>query len=263
MLSIIQNKKGRVLTAEDREQFLEKGYIIIREAFDPNTAQRLADCVWELLPEDRNDRSTWTRSGAELQFLVEKGPVAEIFTTRYTEAVDDLLGAGRWHTNRESFGWIPVRFPGFSKPPWEPPAHGWHVDGMNFQHRINPKETALAGMEFFSDIKPGGGGTALKTGSHKYIGALLKQREPEGIPYKELFDIANDNSGNFIVEEATGRAGDVLWMHPFLIHARSPNTGQDVRIAANRTISLHDPTEPLRNEHETSLLEWSIRQMLN
>ncbi|KIO77847.1 hypothetical protein TH53_06830 [Pedobacter lusitanus] len=258
----INLKKLKVLSEEDVDSFINKGYVIIRNAFSEQTAENLASKVWEMIPEDMNDRSTWTRPAAEIQRVIKTDAANDLFTSRYVDAIDDLLGEGRWHTNKDSFGWIPLRFPGFSNPPWKSPLTGWHVDGINFCHHLNSPEQGLAGMEMFSNIEKGGGGTALRIGSHKYIAQLLHRSGSAGISYQELKGIA-DQAEDFPVEEATGNAGDVLWMHPFLIHARSPNVSQTVRIAANRTISLYDDIYPLNSDIDSlSILEQSIRSAL-
>jgi hypothetical protein len=250
-----------ILSAFDIEHFKEKGYVIVRNAFSRETAKTLADIVWQKIKEKPNQPATWNRPAAELQEVIRTREAAALFTNRYRGSIDDLLGANRWHTNKNGFGWIPVRFPGFRSPPWKPPLKGWHIDGINFTHRINSKEVGLAGMEFLSDIPMGGGGTALRVGSHKYIAQLLKSAGEKGLSYMELREIS-EITKSFPVEEANGNAGDVLWMHPFLIHARSPNVGNLVRIASNRTISLTNDLNLGAENNDPSILEQSIRLAL-
>jgi hypothetical protein len=259
-MEILVHRKPRVLSEEEVEHFVEKGYVIVRNAFSRNTAKKLEDIVWSLLPEDPIDRSTWNRNGAEIQRVIKSSVVGEMFTERYLGSVRDLIG-GDWYTNWDTFGWIPVRFPGFMLEPWTPPIKGWHVDGMNFQHRLTSKELGLAGMEFYTDILKDGGGTALQVGSHKYVGRLLSEARAKGISYQKLFELSNEPNA-FSVEQAFGQAGDVLWMHPFLIHARGPNVKDQVRIAGNRTISLKEDLCISKDNQDCSVLEWSISQMI-
>ncbi|MFB6453975.1 phytanoyl-CoA dioxygenase family protein [Chitinophaga sp. Hz27] len=261
-MNTVYNKPMKVLSEEDVKCFIEKGYVIIRNAFEKTTATALANEVWNIIPEDQHDRSTWTRPAVEIQDLLTSGPISDLFTTRYVQAIDDLLGEGKWYTNRDSFGWVPLRFPRPAGEQWQPPLKGWHVDGIKFQHHLSSPEQGLAGMEMLSDILPGGGGTALRIGSHKHIARILHERGDAGISYRDLCDVA-ESSTDFPVEEATGNAGDVLWMHPFLIHARSPNVTNNVRVASNRTISLYEHIRPLEaTESEMSLLELSIKKAL-
>jgi hypothetical protein len=253
------SKRLRVISKQEAEQFIEEGYVIIREAFSRNTAAQLANEVWEIIPENPLDPSTWTRPAVEIQRVIKSPTAQEIFTKRYTDSVNELVGEGLWKTNMDSFGWIPIRFPGFASPSSFPPASGWHVDGMNFNHRLTSGEVALAGMELYTDIERNGGGTVLRIGSHKYIGNIISEHSAQGISYEELYRISNEAS-HFEAKEAYGSAGDVLWMHPFLIHARGPNLRNTPRIAANRTISLFSDVNLSMPSH-TSLLHRSLRQM--
>lgn len=251
-----------VLTSEQEAAFLEEGYVIVREAFSPDTAVRLLPFVWARLAENPNDRRTWTRPGVQVEEVIEEGPTSEIFTPRFCHSVDDLVGAGRW-TTRHGFGWVVLRLPGFHPQPWRPPTSGWHVDGTHFQHHITSREQGLVGIEMLTNIAPGGGGTAIRVGSHKIVARALYASEPRGLSYGELRTLAESIDGLPVVE-ATGRAGDVLWMHPHLAHARSPNTRDSVRIIANRCIVLNEPLNLSRKvATEFSLVERAIRKAID
>ncbi len=41
--------------------------------------------------------------------------------------------------------------------------------------------------------------------------------------------------------EINGEPGDVALLHPFMLHARSPNTGRRVRFICNPCISFKEP----------------------
>lgn len=249
--------KFKILTQEQAKAFLKDGYIVIRQAFSSKTAEQLLPYVWARLNEDPDDCSTWMRASAEIQEVIKEGPVKDLFTSRYRDSLDDLVGERRWILE-EGFGWLPVRFPGFSCSPWRPPKSGWHVDGIHFNHHLTSAEQGLVGIEMLTEIESGGGGTVLRVGSHKTIARILKESEPAGLSYKELRCISEEMN-HFPIVEAIGKSGDVLWMHPFLIHARSPNIRHTVRIAANRGIALHKPMNLQReNDSEYSLVERAI-----
>lgn len=251
-----------VLSSADVASFIERGYVLVREAFERSTAERLLPHVWSRLPESPNDPSTWTRPAAQIEAVIHDGPVEELFTPRYCGSIDDLLGAGRWWTRRDGFGWPIILFPGFWFGAWVPPPAGWHVDGMNFQHHLNSKEQGLVGIEILTDIKRHGGGTAVRVGSHRRIARLLRDAEPGGISYAELLAIA-EGCHDLPAEEVIGNAGDVIWMHPFMVHARSPHTRDTARVISNRCVSLHAPFElDRRTTAEYSPVEQSIRLAL-
>jgi hypothetical protein len=244
-----------VLTPDDAEAFVRDGYVVVRQAFARSTAEGLLEQVWARLPEDRADRSTWTRPHVQIEEVIRDGPVGQIFTPRFNASVNELVGRGRW-TTRHGFGWVILRFPGFRRPPWRPPESGWHVDGIDHQHHLTSPETGLVGLEMLTDTEPGGGGTTVRVGSHLVVARRLRDAEPAGISYLELRPFS-ESLGDLPAIEVTGQAGDVLWMHPFLVHARGPNTGTSIRIAANRCIALHRPMDPDRDD--PSLVEQAIR----
>jgi hypothetical protein len=91
------------------------------------------------------------------------------------------------------------------------------------------------------------------------LSRLLHEAEPDGLSYPQLRGIA-EAIRDLPVVEVTGRAGDVLWMHPHTVHARSANTADQPRIAANRCIALHAPMRLERpDDADHSLVEQAVR----
>ena len=187
-----------------------------------------------------------------LKKVLEKPPFPEIHTERYLGAVDDLCGEERWHATTGVGHW-PILLPGFAKPPWRPPKRGWHVD-IKVDQPINSAELGLLNVELFTDIEPGGGGTAIRVGSHCYISRILA--ETSGLTTQLYLRIANDTS-HLPVIEVTGHAGDVLVMHPFTVHVTSPNTSDRARIAAVKLVRLNEP-KSLRHTPDCSPFELAI-----
>ena len=250
------------LTQEQVIKFIAEGYVVVRKAFHRDTAAQLLPHVWARLSEDPNDPSTWKNSYAQIEDVIYDGPVQDIFTSRFRSSVDELVGAGRW-TTRQGFGWVILRFPGFAGSVWERPTSGWHVDGIDYQHHVTSPEIGLVGIEFLTDIKPGGGGPAIRVGSHKAISRLLNKFEPQGVTYLQLRAIAEELKG-FRVVEVVGDAGDVVWLHPHVIHARSPNVQRTIRVAANRSIVLNEPLNLKRErEEDYSPVERAILEALD
>lgn len=248
-----------VLTPEEAAQFVREGYVMVRQAFPKRAAVQLLDAVWRKVPEEPTDPDTWTRGAAQIEDIVRDAAVAELFTERFRGSLDDILGKGRWWTREDGFGWVVFRFPGFFKQAWTAHDYGWHVDGMEFHHHLTSPEQGLVGIELLTDIEPGGGGTAVRLGSHQEIARRLHQAEPRGLSYSALREVVQ--SVDTPIKEITGQAGDVLWMHPFMVHARSPNYGARVRVAANRCVGLHEPMN-LSAGGEHSLVERAILQAL-
>jgi hypothetical protein len=232
--------KRRQLIEKDVRQFIEQGYVVVREAFSRELAEPILSMVWAELNIDPNDQSTWTSPKIILRKVLETQPAPQIHTQRYLGAVDDLCGSGRWEATSGVGHW-PILFPGFASPPWRPPEGGWHVDINLDHHCINSPELGLLCLELFSDIEPGGGGTAVRAGSHRYIARILAGAKPDGLSGRELVLHARTATEHLPVVETNGHAGDILLLHPFTVHAASPNTGDRVRIAAIKLIRLYEP----------------------
>lgn len=196
-------------------------------------------------------------------------------TSRLRLALDQLCGAGRW----EDFGlgWWMITFPDQASPPWEA-AGKWHVDGASYQHHLNSRESGLLAVFLFSDIAPGEGGTALAKGSHKWIARLLDDSEPRGVKggavsfharshFAQQLETKPDGSVSDMVVEVNGRAGDVMLVHPFLLHARSKNLGakgcDSVRFMCNPNIRLHQEMDLDRPDGAYSVVERAIVRALD
>jgi hypothetical protein len=202
--------------------------------------------VWDELDIDPRDSSTQVGPMVMLKKVLERPPFPEIHTERYLGVVDDLCGAGRWNATTGVGHW-PILLPGFAKPPWRPPEEGWHVDIKLDQPRINSAELGLLNIELFSDVEPGGGGTAIRVGSHFYVSRIFA--ETKGLTTEgELYPRILNATDHLPVIEANGQAGDLLLMHPFTVHVTSPNTSDRARIAAVKLVRLNDPMNLRRRD---------------
>lgn len=230
---------GAFFDEEEVERFVRDGFVVARDVFTRETAAELEAIVWEVLDESPVDPETWTEANVQIEQVLEVRAADGLFTPRYRASVDALVGPSAW-TTRRGFGWVVVRFPRRHRGEWKPPRDGWHVDGMDFRHRLDSPEQGLVGIEVLSDIGPHGGGTVVEVGSHRRIARRLHEAGASGLSYSELLGIAAERSGGPL-REICAKAGDVLWMHPFLVHARGPNLSDVPRVAANRQISLRAP----------------------
>jgi len=247
----------QVFTESEIEQFLTDGYVMLRGAFSREAAQGVRDELWKITGLDPDDSSTWTSNLVQLQEVL-KGPLVErVFTPRLFAAFDDLMGIGRWEYESQ-LGWWPISFPGFEKPPWTEPQTGWHVDGQQFHHHLNSRDQGLLSIFLFSDIEPGDGGTALSLGSHEVTAKILEAAQPDGLDVHELLKRVNEYPRERVME-TTGETGDVAFMHPFMSHTRSPNTGNRVRFICNPCFPLKEPMNLNReNRDDYSPVELAI-----
>jgi ectoine hydroxylase-related dioxygenase (phytanoyl-CoA dioxygenase family) len=125
---------------------------------------------------------------------------------------------------------------------WEPPSAaspGWHKDGDFFRHFLDSPEQGLLTIVLWSDIGERGGGTFIAPDSVAPVARLLERRRegvlPDDFPYDELIA----QCSTFV--ETTGRLGDVVLMHPYMLHAVSQNHRGTARFITNPPIALREP----------------------
>jgi hypothetical protein len=146
---------------------------------------------------------------------------------------------------------------------WEPPtaqAPGWHKDGDWFLHFLDSPEQGLLTIILWSDVLPKGGATFVAGDSVPVIARhLLEHPEgvrPGGFNFKELVQECSD------FFEATGTAGDVYLLHPFVLHASSQNALRLPRLITNPAVSLKEPMNFNRPDGNYSLVEQAILEGL-
>jgi ectoine hydroxylase-related dioxygenase (phytanoyl-CoA dioxygenase family) len=128
--------------------------------------------------------------------------------------------------------------------PWQPPSASspdWHKDGDFFRHFLDSPEQGLLTIVLWSDIDERGGGTFIAPDSVAPVARLLEQERegvlPDDLPYDELIA----QCSTFV--ETTGRLGDVVLMHPFMLHAVSQNHRGTARFITNPPIALRQPMD--------------------
>src|SRR6266576_1159496 len=105
------------------EQFVERGYARLDEAFPKDVADRGREILWRDTGCDPLDRSTWTRPIIWLWDYNQEPFQQAADMPRLHSAFDQLVGKGRW-VPRQSLGTFPVRFPSQA----DTGDTGWHVD---------------------------------------------------------------------------------------------------------------------------------------
>jgi hypothetical protein len=230
-----------VLSAEQVESFVEHGYVRIPECFTRADAQPWLDEAWVRLGYDRDDPSTWVEQRVHMPSLRHVA-VAD-FAPKVWGAACQLLG-GEDRIERPytwGNGFIANLGIGADRP-WEPPSAsspGWHKDGDFFRHFLDSPEQGLLTIVLWSDIEERGGGTFIAPDSVAPVARLLERRREGVLPDDFPCDDLIAQCSTFV--ETTGRLGDVVLMHPYMLHAVSQNHRGTARFITNPPIALREP----------------------
>ncbi|KAG9048873.1 hypothetical protein FS837_011782 [Tulasnella sp. UAMH 9824] len=228
------------LTAEQVEHFLERGFVKIPNAFTKEQAEEMTADLWVRLGFDPDDKSTWTSERLHLPRLRPR-KVKEFSPKAF------ILNFGTPETE------------GKIVPPEE--LDNWHCDGDFFLHFLDSPEQALLITPIFSKILPNGGGTYIAPRSIASVAQLLASH-PEGLlpglgEGDQKFDFMarlKECEGDFV--ELTGDVGDVILMHPLMLHSASKNALRIPRIITNPPAGLKEPFNFNRsNPDDFSLVE--------
>ncbi|KAG8805494.1 hypothetical protein FRC17_005481 [Serendipita sp. 399] len=278
----------QILTPEQIEHFLEHGYVVIRSAFTREQAAEATKDVWTRLGYDPDDTSTWVSERVNMpwhrRFAVQE------FAPRAWGAICDLLG-GEERVDEGASSWSDGFICNFGTVEFEQALAGarenggggedrikrelndpkkltnWHVDGDFFVHFLDSREQALLVIPLFSDVEEDGGGTMICPDGIGRLGKWLMDHpqgvyprmrpvdEPEG-DFTELSWYNTTIQGCSDFRQMTGKAGDVVLMHPFMLHSASRNLLRTHRIITNPPVGLREPFNYDReNRDDYSLVE--------
>ncbi len=258
----------QVLTPEEAQHFVEKGYVRIKGCFDRDFAKRWTDEAYERLGYDPDDRSTWEK---EIVWMDRKNiaPIKEISPKAWGALCDVAGGEDRIDTRVmeieskhfstiNSTEWsdaFVVNFRRGADQPWLPPspeAGGWHKDGSFFRHFLDSREQALLTIVYWSDVGHKGGGTFIAPDSIQVVARYLADH-PEGVGPGE-FGALISQCKEFV--EVTGEVGDFIIMHSYMLHASSNNHSPNVRFMTNPPVVLKEPLNLNREDpNDFSLIE--------
>jgi ectoine hydroxylase-related dioxygenase (phytanoyl-CoA dioxygenase family) len=182
-------------------------------------------------------------------------------SARLLQAIDAALGGQAYETPK-NWGALFLAFP--STDAWNVPARGWHADA-NYLSALSPP-AGVRTHALFGDVAARAGGTLIVSGSHRLAHQYFKHHPPppgaRGADYRQLLqghpylrdlhtegnvheraarfmDRAEEHGGIPLqVVENTGAAGDVLLLHPLVLHVATPNTSQAPRFLLSGGVDL-------------------------
>ncbi|MFC6884933.1 MULTISPECIES: phytanoyl-CoA dioxygenase family protein [Actinomadura] len=228
----------------DVEGFVRDGHVVIRRAFDADVAAACREVIWSVLEShgiDRADRGTWRAPKVDAA-CPPGGPFAAAASGAVlVGAIDALIGAGRWQAPIPAHGGT-VKFP-FEDWPGDT---GWHIEGNRWggeDYWTDARSTGrgLTAFFLFSDVGRNDAPTRLVSGSHLSVPPILAAAGPAGMSGGAVAERLRPSVLHRPVTHATGRAGDVYLLHPFLVHTATwPHTGTTPRMMSQPGIAVPD-----------------------
>lgn len=225
-----------LLDVQDFKQFVRDGFIRVDNAFSPEIAADAVDILWDDLPCDRSDPTTWSTPVIRLGMYSRQPFIDSINSDRLYDLFDRLVGIEKWIPCR-NVGTFPVRFPS-DDPPNDT---GKHVDasfpgdepGNYLAWRINVKSKGrgLLMLILYSDVGQFDAPTIIYKGSHLDVAKLLSSKGDRGLSFMELAS-ALDDFPQREKEYATGKAGTIYLCHPFLVHSAQAHRGKNPKFMA-------------------------------
>jgi ectoine hydroxylase-related dioxygenase (phytanoyl-CoA dioxygenase family) len=234
----------------DFPEFYEHGWLRLRGVFSAAAAEAMRATVWRALEEvgiDRARPSSWTvERPRNLQPLKADAVFREVGSPALLAAIEAILEHTPYR-QPEHWGAVFLAFP--SKTLWTLPTRGWHIDA----YYASPLWPARGVKTFalFGNVVARGGATLLLSGSHRLVHRWFTQNPPprrarsakmrallRSQPY--LRDLHTDGDADerlarfmrcvedvegipLQVVEAIGDAGDVILVHPLLMHVAASN----------------------------------------
>jgi len=250
---------------ETFEHFRVHGWMRVRGAFSVDEAAAMRAAAWRALGKAgirQGDPSTWTKERPEhLQDVKNDPAFLAVGSARLLEAISAAL-EGQAYEKPKNWGAPFLAFP--SSQAWNVPARGWHADA-NYVSPLSPP-AGIRTHALFGTVASRAGGTLIVSGSHRLIYTYFKDNPTppgtRGADYRKrlqdhpyirdlhtegdsderaarFIDRAEEHGGiSLRVVENTGAAGDVILLHPLVLHVATPNTGKAPRCLLSGAVDL-------------------------
>jgi hypothetical protein len=250
------------------KQFVEQGYMVLPGAVPPSV---LAE--WAAWYQSRIE--CWESAhGRSLPKIVRLAPIIDFdvrdVLPKLWAAAGELLGG--WDRIADP---TPItdcfivntpvdgngQGPSDTRAQWHAPtreSREWHIDGDWFRHYLDSAEWALVALVSWTDSHLRGGATLVAPGSHALVSRYLAQH-PEGI---DRFNFGCLLPPDFEFTQIEMKAGDVLLLHPHVLHCSSMNTLDSTRVVSSCVFSCREPLS-LDGRRALSVVERAILRNLD
>ena len=238
------------LTPGQRDAFDSRGVLRLPGFYAPDVIAAMADRVWGDLATRfgirRDQPESWAgKAPGKFQALRKSGAFSGLRSPAIRALADALLGAGAWEDPKHWGGLLvtfPTPAPVIARPPW-------HLD-ISGGDPLSPLPV-LRIFTFLEAAPPDGGGTLYVAGSHRLAmeieraeggpvrSAEVRERLRAEHPWfarlltapygdlRELMNVEAQLGGHGVrLEQMTGDPGDLIIMHPAILHGAA-HTGLD------------------------------------
>jgi hypothetical protein len=254
-----------ILSAEQREQFIKDGYVVVSGLVPEDVINECRDKICAKLDLSLTDSSTWPQE--ERKVAVEAfGLASDCHNEKVADVVQELVGEyslrgksissvldrmGK-HPYGRGFGPV-LAFPREGEKRFDAESHkgvGYHVDGIHLAS-LWPKKLAAVAMLYLHDVESYGGATVVSPGSHRLIFEhwYSSGREPEWNEILADLDFPPPVA-------IAGKAGDIVFMHHLTAHSGSANHDNKVRLGLNANFAL-DPAKPYVRKFGPPTEDWT------
>jgi hypothetical protein len=253
---------SEILNTKEINQFVHNGFIRIDNAFSKEIANEILDILWNDIPFERSNPSTWSEPVIRLGMYSQQPFVESLNSPKLHSIFNQLIGEDKWIPS-QSVGTFPVRFPSVK----QPNDTGKHVDASfpgndpnnYFEWRVNVKSKgrALLMLALYSDVTENDAPTVIYEGSHIDVARLLSKEGDEGLSFMELAGKLDELPKRKEVY-ATGKAGTVYLCHPFLVHSAQSHRGSIPKFMAQPPLLLRDELSISESDVANSPVERAI-----
>lgn len=171
-------RRLKLLQDPDIQFFMTYGYLKVPGCFTRVQCEHLMGDLWQRMGISP-DKSTWTQERFNVPGRHDFS--LRSFAPRAWAAICDLLG-GEERLEEGSDYWNDSFIVNLGTKEGEGKyiePGGWHVDGDFFAHYLDSPQQALLVLPLFTDVRPGGGATALCPDALPEIARFLLEH-PEG-----------------------------------------------------------------------------------
>lgn len=237
----------KVLTAEDWKNWIENGYVVIKNVVPTENINNLVDTIWEFEEKDPGDPSTWyrpPRREIEMKELVNSGMVElynhqHLWDNRQHPMIHEIF-TDIWGTEKL---WVSIDRCNLNFPMKDNEFRGfihWDIDTAD-PDRMNNVQGVLSLSE-----------TSRETGGFQCVPELFRNFDEWVKTQPGNRDPFKPDISGFEVEQVETEVGDLVIWNSMLAHGIRPNKSGRPRIAQYIAMTPEQP-------NNTELRKWRIR----